>query len=772
MDKTQLRSLPMSGSAWNSLKAAADKSCGTPNLEDQEDPVNVCVMAQALVYARTGTTSYADHVVTALHAIVNSGSYGGRALALGRELAAYVIAADLIDLDTYDPSLDSSFRSKIKSLETTVTTEAGTLIDCDENRPNNWGMHCGASRAAVAAYLGDTAQLARVAQVFKGWLGDRASYAGFTYGDLSWQYSSSAPLGINVKGATMSGHNVDGVLPDDERRSGGFTWPPPKENYVWEALQGAFAEAVILNRAGYDVFNWQDKALLRAITWLHDQADFPATGDDTWIPHLVNHFYGTSFPAPTPSSPGKNVGWTDWTHSGAASSCSFSLSGTAASLPAAGGGTQVTVTTGGSCSWTAASNVSWVALSSAGATGSGTVVATVATNTGTASRTGTLTVAGKTFTVSQQGAACTYSLSASSGSFAASGGSGSVGVTAGGTGCAWTAASGASWVALAPASGSGSGTVTFNVGANTGAARSATLTIAGRTYTVSQAAATTASSTPGTPSPTAGASGVSTTAKLTWACAGATSYTVRLGTSSPPQQVATGVTSTSYTPGALTAGRTYYWQVVAASNSGSTSGPVWSFSTASGSTALPSPWTTSDINSGGLAGYASYSGSTFTVVGAGAGIPVPSGTVDGFQFARQPLTGHSTIIARLKSEQCANTQGEAGVMMREGRDGLVPGSAHASLVVGPGGSIAFVSRSSTNGSTKTVATTTQSGAVWLRLVRSATTVTASVSSDGSSWRTVGSVSLALSSSSVVGLVATSRDWTIYNTSTFDNVTVR
>ena len=82
---------------------------------------------------------------------------------------------------------------------------------------------------------------------------------------------------------------------------------------MYEGLQGALAQAVILHRAGYDVWEWQDRALLRAFTWLHEQADFPAQGDDTWQPHVINHFYGTSFPAPVPARPGKNVGWTDWT---------------------------------------------------------------------------------------------------------------------------------------------------------------------------------------------------------------------------------------------------------------------------------------------------------------------------------------------------------------------------------------------------------------------------------------------------------------------------
>jgi hypothetical protein len=264
-------------------------------------------MAQALVYARTGTEAYRDKVLQALRAVASSGSYDGRALALGRELGAYVIAADLIGLATVDAALDSQFRSKLRELLTTPTKEGpASLVQCHEVRPNNWGTHCGGSRAAVAAYLGDTAQLARVAQVFRGWLGDRNAYAGFSYGDLSWQCNSSAPVGINPAGCTRNGNPIGGVLPDDQRRSGGFAWPPAKENYVYEALQGALLQAVILSRAGYDVWNWQEKALLRAFEWVHQVAQYPAEGDDTWMPHLFNSRYGTNFPAPAPARPGKN----------------------------------------------------------------------------------------------------------------------------------------------------------------------------------------------------------------------------------------------------------------------------------------------------------------------------------------------------------------------------------------------------------------------------------------------------------------------------------
>jgi hypothetical protein len=314
IDRSELSRLPMFGPAWSHLAAVADHSCGTPMLSNQDDPTNVCVMAKALAYARTGRSDYRVGVVDALWTIVNAPPYQGRALALGRKLGAYAISADLIDLKTYDPALDRLFRMTLRVLLTTPTVDGPrNLIACHEERPNNWGTQCGGSRAAVVIYLGDTAQLARVAQVFKGWLGDRSSYSGFQYGDGAWQCDPAKPVGINPAGCVKAQRSIDGVLPDDQRRAGGFAWPPPHENYVYEALQGALAQAVILQRAGYDVFNWEDRALLRAFTWLYTQASFPAAGDDGWQPHVINYFYRANFLAPVPSEPGKNVGWTDWT---------------------------------------------------------------------------------------------------------------------------------------------------------------------------------------------------------------------------------------------------------------------------------------------------------------------------------------------------------------------------------------------------------------------------------------------------------------------------
>jgi hypothetical protein len=85
---------------------------------------------------------------------------------------------------------------------------------------------------------------------------------------------------------------------------------------------------------------------------------------------------------------------------------------------------------------------------------------------------------------------CTYAIAPASESFGAAGGAGSVAVTAG-SNCNWTATPAASWIEVTGgASGSGNGTVSYSVGANTSSTpRSGSMTIAGQTFTVNQAAA-------------------------------------------------------------------------------------------------------------------------------------------------------------------------------------------------------------------------------------------------------------------------------------------
>ncbi|HVS31410.1 MAG TPA: BACON domain-containing protein [Thermoanaerobaculia bacterium] len=164
-----------------------------------------------------------------------------------------------------------------------------------------------------------------------------------------------------------------------------------------------------------------------------------------------------------------------------ASSCSFAISPQSAAFPAGGGSGQVDVMTSAGCEWTATSNADWITITNVSADA---VTYSVASNDGP-QRTGTMTIAEQTFTVTQD-AGCAFSISPVSEHFTAAGGTGSVNVSTA-AGCDWTAVSNDLWITIQMGSnGSGSGTVNYSVGANDGASRSGTMTIAGQTFTVEQ----------------------------------------------------------------------------------------------------------------------------------------------------------------------------------------------------------------------------------------------------------------------------------------------
>lgn len=203
-----------------------------------------------------------------------------------------------------------------------------------------------------------------------------------------------------------------------------------------------------------------------------------------------------------------------------ASGCSYSVSPLSATVPAAGGDRAAGVTTSPGCAWTAVSNdTSFISvIQGASSVGAAQAVFRVAANTG-AARQGTLTVAGQTYTISQE-VGCSYTLSATSLTAASGGGNTSVNVTAP-AGCAWTAASNSPFLTVTGgAAGSGSGTVSYFVAANTGPSRSGTMTVAGQTFTVNQLSGCTYSINPMSANVAVGAStgsiAVTTTAGCTW----------------------------------------------------------------------------------------------------------------------------------------------------------------------------------------------------------------------------------------------------------------
>src|SRR5271157_4185829 len=179
----------------------------------------------------------------------------------------------------------------------------------------------------------------------------------------------------------------------------------------------------------------------------------------------------------------------------AASACWYQLTPTSQSMGGAFWSGAVAVTAPVGCPWTAVSSTTWITVTSGGSgSGNGMFYYNVATNPDTTVRSGAITVMGQAFSIQQFGSnpTCNYMIGVPWASAPAGGTPGTVSVSAE-SGCTWTAVSNnTSWLTVTSgATGSGNGTVAYNVAANTSSSsRTGTITIAGQTFTVAQVGAT------------------------------------------------------------------------------------------------------------------------------------------------------------------------------------------------------------------------------------------------------------------------------------------
>jgi subtilisin-like proprotein convertase family protein len=171
------------------------------------------------------------------------------------------------------------------------------------------------------------------------------------------------------------------------------------------------------------------------------------------------------------------------------SGCPFALGTEAQNFPANGGAGSVSVTAARGCFWQVTSDANWIVVDSAsgGVLGNSIVTFTIAPNGTNSLRSGTITIGARTLIITQAaGTNCPYTLSKDWDYSPAAGGTGSFDVLAANT-CGWTAQSGASWITVNPASGSGNGNVGFTVAPNgSNASRSGVITVNGQILTIVQ----------------------------------------------------------------------------------------------------------------------------------------------------------------------------------------------------------------------------------------------------------------------------------------------
>ena len=143
---------------------------------------------------------------------------------------------------------------------------------------------------------------------------------------------------------------------------------------------------------------------------------------------------------------------------------------------------------------------------------------------------------------------------------------------------------------------------------------------------------------------------------------------------------------------------------------------------------------TSYATSFSLTGTTSSTQGIYTVLGGGSDI---AGTSDQFHFNRGPLTGNGTVSAQVTSISNTNVWAKSGVMLR---NDVTAGSAYAAIYITPGEGVSFQWRASAGKSYSYVQKTGVAAPVWLKLYRSANSVSGYYSTNGSTWTQVGSAS--------------------------------
>ena len=223
----------------------------------------------------------------------------------------------------------------------------------------------------------------------------------------------------------------------------------------------------------------------------------------------------------------------------------------------------------------------------------------------------------------------------------------------------------------------------------------------------------------------------------------------------------------------------YYYTVLADNDKGG-SGDTYPVGACAG---LPQGWDQADVGDVEMSGSTKYDGQIFTLEAGGEDIGSDS---DQLHFAYVQMTGDGVITARYVP-QFSSQFTRFGLMMRQS---LAADAPHTSMLITPkfgrdieepGWYARLMIRTSAGEDTTAqevtrleapcVTYSRLTGTCWLRLERTGSTFTASVSGDGQNWNQVGRRSVELKDTLLVGLAACSGPKKITTTVKFDNVDV-
>jgi hypothetical protein len=333
MTAAEIRALPMSGAGWSNVVTQSDKTI-VVNMSSSGISSQAAAhsFSAALRYVRTGQVAYRTKVVEALEKVrtwdyANNGYYS----TYERQLTGWLMAADLVNHRT--PEF-LAFVDKIRFVDLPGHSAWGGLFKSSHRSANNHGQLARASLLAANLFLGDMNKrtpsgnpggVEQDIRYFRAYLGDTSFYGTYagTSASVAWGGFGTGSDGWNYGGTYMhstkanvwapinpvsSGPTKDGAINQDAHRdqtsfaldsSGRPILGSGGAMYSYTAGNGILMEATLLAAAGYtDVWQWSDQAVLRWRAFLH-RWNYGQTHPSVhgWIDPLLNHIYGTGYPA-------------------------------------------------------------------------------------------------------------------------------------------------------------------------------------------------------------------------------------------------------------------------------------------------------------------------------------------------------------------------------------------------------------------------------------------------------------------------------------------
>jgi hypothetical protein len=351
IDPQELMELPMSGTAWDRLVNRANTSFGTADVSDQGNNHSRRVLAAALVGTRLNGTSNGPTLIAnakaGLYAAIgtedNLGFPDSRWLAVGRNMPAYIIAADVLDINANSAGTDLDIYNWLADFDVielqddndndpgmTQTLREAAWLSC-----TNASVQEGLVATMLSVFLGDDTWLAHNWDCFKRYAGDTSATHQLEASDFGdpYQYvtpiTASSRVGIQQVGAVKNSLNIDGAMLDMGRSN-----PVPVVPLVWESvsstsdsiypwvnLNGGVFAALVLHRQGQAL----KRAAVRLMSYaaLYDPGTFASNmrwwgydkkEDCKWILHVAYNMSLLDYPILLPVGENDLVGYTDWTH--------------------------------------------------------------------------------------------------------------------------------------------------------------------------------------------------------------------------------------------------------------------------------------------------------------------------------------------------------------------------------------------------------------------------------------------------------------------------